>query len=154
MNYAPSTRQRIADLKMGIRVNRATANMATTVPLFHIYVGRVLMNLILGEVTEVLETKVSNTKLVLDPVEAGTTNDLCATADFSDLHVGTLITIAGVAGTAIQTTKASETVRGQDVPVVLAVGDIEPSMSATLTGSIKWSMWYVPLDKGAYVLAV
>jgi len=152
MNYNKSTRQRVADINLGLRVDRATANLATTVPIFHVYEGRVALTLILGEVTTLLETKTSNTKLVLDPT-TGTTTDLCATADFSALEAGTLITICGTPGTAIQT-GSSGSVRGQDSPVVLAIGDIEPAMSATLTGSIKWSLWYVPLDEGAYVEAV
>ena len=38
-------------------------------------------------------------------------------------------------------------------PVVLPVGTLNLRLSASSTGSIKWSIWYLPLEDGAYVTA-
>lgn len=150
-NYNPSTRARVADINLGIRVDRATANMTNALPLFTITGGRVLVNLVLGEVTTVIETKTVNLKLQANPT-TGTTNDMSANVDMSAKEAGTLVSIAGTAATATQT-GSSGAVRGQDAPMVVAAGAIEAVVGATHTGSVKWSLWYIPLDDGAYVTA-
>jgi hypothetical protein len=37
--------------------------------------------------------------------------------------------------------------------MVVAAGTIDLDCAASNTGSVKWSIWYVPLDDGAYVEA-
>ena len=151
MNYSPSTRQRVADINLGIRVDRATANMTNGLDLFTVSGGRVLVNLILGEVTTIIETKTVNFKLQANPT-TGTTNDMSANVDLSAKEAGTLISIAGTAGTATQT-GSSGSVRAQDAAMVVATGTIAATVGDTHTGSVKWSLWYIPLDDGAYVTA-
>ena len=38
-------------------------------------------------------------------------------------------------------------------PLVVNVGTIDLDCAASNTGSVKWSIWYVPLDDGAVVTA-
>jgi len=56
-NYNASTRQAIADIGVGLRVDRATAALPATTSdvLFTVSGGRVIVDLILGEVTTVIE---------------------------------------------------------------------------------------------------
>lgn len=138
-------------IKLGQRVDRATANILTGTDLFTVAGGRVLVTQIVGEVTTIMETKTINFKLASDPT-VGTTNDMCANLDLTAAEQGTLLTISGTAADALRAGKSGSVV-GQNSPIVVAVGAIEATVGATHTGSIKWSLWYVPLDDGAYVEA-
>lgn len=151
MSYSNTQRGMIADIGIGMRVDRATANLVNGVNLFTIVGGRVLMTLLLGQVTTVMEAGANASKAQANPT-TGTTTDLCATADMDAAEAGTLITISGTAATAMQLGK-SGSVRGQDAPVVLAPGTIDWVAGAVKTGSVKFSIWYLPLDEGAYVAA-
>jgi hypothetical protein len=137
--------------KLGQRVDRDTDNILTGENLFTIAGGRVLVTQIVGEVTTIMETKTINFKLTSDP-DVGTTNDMCANLDLTAAEVGTLLTISGTAADALRAGK-SGSVTAQNVPMIVAAGAIEATVGATHTGSIKWSIWYMPLDDGAYVEA-
>ena len=150
-NYNKSTRERIADINMGLRVDRATANITTGLDLFTVS-GRCLLKLILGEVTTIIETKTVTFKLQLDPT-TGTTTDLCGNLDLSADEVGSLYTITGDASGDAMQRGESGSVPAQTTDVVLATGVIQAVVGATHTGSIKWSVWYIPLDDGAYIEA-
>src|SRR6185312_4831208 len=88
----------------GILVNRATASLpaTTTASLFTISTGRILLTSIVGEVTTVIQTQADNTKLQFDPTDAGATQDLCAVLDITADAVGTMYSITGTPGTAMQ----------------------------------------------------
>ena len=138
-------------LQSGAKVERATANMTTGLALFNILGGRVQLNLIVGEVTTVIGTGASAAKLTADPTTGGTT-DLCGTFDVNAAEAGTLFTIEGLAASAMQAGK-SGSVPAQNCPVILAVGQILWVMAAALAGEIKWTLFYIPIDDGAYVTA-
>jgi len=109
------------------------------------------MTYILGEVTTLIETKIVNYKLVSTPT-TGTATDLCGNLDLSADEEGTLYTISGAAATAMQRGESGSVI-GQLYPVAVAPGTIDCTVGATHTGSIKWSIWYLPLEDGAYVEA-
>jgi hypothetical protein len=152
-NYNASTRQAIADIGVGLRVDRATAALPATTSdvLFTVSGGRVIVDLILGEVTTVIEDQENNTNLEANPT-TGTATDICTALDIADHEAGTLYTVSGTAATAMQS-GSSGSVIGQAAPFIVAEGDIELHCAATNTGSVKWSIWYRPLDAGAYVTA-
>lgn len=139
------------ELTLGKRIDRATDNITTGETLFDIEGGRVIINLILGEVTTIIETKTVNFKLVSNP-DTGTTSDLCANLDLSAKEVGTLFTISGTPGDAMQS-GSSGNVIAQANSVIVAAGAIQATVGDTHTGSIKWSVFYTPIDDGAYVAA-
>lgn len=136
---------------LGERVDRDTANITNGLSLFTIAGGRVQINLILGEVTTIMETKTITLKLTLDPT-TGTTTDLCANLDMTAKEQGTLLTITGAADGALQA-GSSGSVIGQAAPVIAAIGAIKAAVGATHTGSIKWSVFYIPIDDGASIVA-
>lgn len=144
-------------LNQGIFVSRATDTLPATTDeaLFTITGGRVFLLGILGEVTTVIQTQANNTKLKFNPSATGSDVDLCAVLDITADAVGTYYTITGTFATAMQGATvhcaAANTMLPQ--PVILGAGDIEIDCAATNTGSVKWDMWYVPLDKGASVAA-
>ncbi len=143
--------QALRRLMLGLKVDRATDNITTGESLFTIAGGRVLMTYLIGEVTTIIETKTVNFKISLNPT-TGTTTDLCANLDLSADEAGTLYTISGAGGTAMQRAESGNAV-GQLYPVALAIGTIDATVGATHTGSIKWTLFYVPIDNGAYVTA-
>lgn len=146
-----SALQALEYVHCGVQVSRATTAMSTGLALFNVTGGRVLIPLILGEVTTIMEAAASACKLQADPA-TGTTNDLCATVEMNAAEQGTMITISGLVAGPMVLGKSGG-VSAQGCPVIVNTGHIEIAMVAPLTGSIKWDLWYLPLDTGATVTA-
>ena len=149
-NYNQSTRQSLSDIGIGMRVDRATQVMADET-IFTVAGGNVLMTLIIGEVTTVLENVANNTKLTLTPT-VGSAVDICANLDTDNIEAGGLLTITGTLANAMAKSNAGASAI-QVTPIVLAPGVLAIDVAATKTGSVKWSLWYLPLEDGAYVEA-
>lgn len=155
MNVVQSQIDAFKAFHLGIQVDRATAlpPQATNAPIFNIVGGRVCVNLILGEVTTIIGAVANATKLIATPT-AGTAVDICATADINALEVGgKLVPAAGVFATALSKTLAGAA-PAAGTRVVLAVGTLNLGcVGSSVTGAIKWSVWYVPVDDGATMTA-
>lgn len=151
-HYNASARQVIADLRIGMRVDRATATLPQTAAaaIFNIVGGRVAMTAIVGEVTVILGA-VGNMSLESNPT-TGTTAALCAVVAAGTFEAGTLLSIDGTIATAMLGVDAGGTAI-QSKPVVLPVGTLDLRLSASSTGSVRWSIFYVPVDTGAYITA-
>ena len=139
---------------LGTRVDRASATLPATTqtPYFHVYGGRCMVTMLLGEVTTVVQTQACNASWEANPT-TGTTNAMCAVLNITAHEAGALLSITGTVGDAMILGK-SGAVKGQLAPVIVAIGDLEFKTSATNTGATKWSLWYLPLDDGAYIAAV
>lgn len=137
----------------GVKVDRATAALPQTTQsaLFTITGGRVLMTGIVGEVTTVIQTQANNTKLVANPT-TGSDVDICAVLNITAKEVGTLFGVTGLFSDALVGANAGATVMPRNA-VVLPVGTLDLNCAASNTGSVKWSLTYIPLDNGAYVTA-
>lgn len=148
-----SQRDAASLFRLGARVDRATAALPQTAAgtLFTISGGRVMFSLILGEVTTIIQTQANNTKLKLVPT-AGSTVDLCAVKDITALEVGGKLVPPGVAATALTQANAGAII-AQTTPIICAIGNLQLDCAASNTGAIKWSVWYVPIDDGALVVA-
>jgi hypothetical protein len=94
---------------------------------------------------------VGNMNLEANPT-VGTTSVLSAVLAAGAKEVGTLLSITGTVGDAMLGDDAGG-VAMQDRPVALPVGTLDLRLSASSTGECKWSIWYVPIDDGAYVTA-
>lgn len=141
---------------LGKRVERATAALPATTAsaIFTIGTGRVAITSIIGEVTTVIQTQANNTKLTYDPTATGATQDLCAVLDISADAVGTLYSITGTPATAMGDAlnfMSSNKMLAQ--PLILKPGSILLDCAATNTGSVKWTVTWVPYDDGATVVA-
>lgn len=142
------------ELTRGIRVDRATAALpqTTTSSLFTITSGRILLVGLVGEVTTVIQTQINATKLLFNPTATGADQDLCAALDITADPVGELYTISGTVGDAMR----SDLLIGNPylaAPLLLSEGDIQLNCAASNTGSVSWSVIYVPWDAGAEVAA-
>jgi hypothetical protein len=143
-----------SDVRMmlfGFPVVKSTGTLAaTTVGLFTVAGGKVLVTSIVGEVTTAI-TVANSYKLQHNPT-TGTTSDLVAATDIgtTDTPVGNLLGFTGV--------KTDSIIHGPGrcatltSPIVLTAGSIE-SVSAGTDGVIVWTLTYVPLDAGATIVA-
>lgn len=141
-------------ITQGIIVERATAALPQTTDeaLFTISGGRILLLGLVGEVTTVIQTQANNTKLKSNPTATGADQDLCAVLDITADAVGELYTISGTVGDALR----SDLLVGNPIltnALILSEGDIELDCAASNTGSVSWSIIYVPWDDGAAVAA-
>lgn len=152
-HYNESTKKALSAAILGVRVDRATATLpqGTSDALFSVVGGRVALTQILGEVTTIIGANASNHSLQMNPT-TGTTSPLCAVLASASKEAGTLFSITGLVSDAMVGDDAGGAAM-QTRPVALPVGDLELLTSGNNTGSIKWSLWYVPIDEGAYVVA-
>jgi len=148
-------RDALAQVQLGIRVDRPTATLpqGTAGSIFTITGGRVLMTAILGEVTTAIGGA-NAMKLIANPTvaTAGDT-DLCAAADLDTCDIGDLISITGTPGDGILVAHKGSVQMMGPTGVALQTGTLQLHCAGSTAGAIKWSIWYVPLDTGAYVTA-
>jgi hypothetical protein len=135
----------------GAPIVKSTGTLAaTTVPIFTVAVGEVLITALWGKVTTSI-TVANSYKLQFNPT-TGDTQDLCAATDIgtTDTLAGTLLTFG--LGTTTAPPKLMSIGYGQALSAVLTIGQIE-SVSAGTDGVISWYLTYVPLTDGATVVA-
>lgn len=142
-------------LHVGQKVERATDTLPQTTDeaLFTITGGRVLLTGLVGEVTTVIQTQANNTKIKFNPTATGADTDLCAVLNISADAVGTLYSLTGTFTDAM--TDSLLCLGSNEVlarPLVLSEGDIELDCAASNTGSVSWTLTYIPLDDGASVV--
>lgn len=141
-------------LLLGTKVDRATGTLpaSTTGSLFTVTGGRVLVTSIVGRVTTGIQAQANAIKLVATPSGSGAVNDLSGTVESNGLAAGGLLSITGLAGDAMvkSTGGGVSTLRNS---VIVAAGAIGLNTAATNTGSVEWSLTYIPLDDGASVAA-
>ncbi len=124
----------------------ATLPATTTVNLFTI-TGNVRIVSIVGIVTTVVQTQSCNTKLVL-----GAT-DICANLDITAAAVGSRFTITGTFGNAMINTEVLVPLAKQATEIITGANLLKLTTGATNTGAVRWIVQYVPIDKGAKILA-
>lgn len=141
-----------AAVLFGFRADKpaATLPQSTQGALFTVAGGRVAVLGLIGTVTTAIQNQANNTKLVANPT-AGVDVDLCAALSIADDGVGLLYGITGVPGDAL--VGAGGAAPFAQRPVVVAPGTIDLNCAASNTGAIAWSIWYVPIDEGATVVA-
>ena len=148
-------------LSQWIQVSRGALALpqTTTQQLFRVYGGRVLVKLLIGEVTTVIEgtdpvLKVSTSALDNDGALVGTAYDIASTLDLSSDEVGTLYAVEGDGTAIISGNQVAASVEAFGMGFVMRQGQIYITTGASKTGAIKWDLWYQPLDSGAYVTAI
>ena len=146
-NYNQSTRQAVANINTGLRVDRATS-LVRNKAIFNVKGGRVLLVNLAGYVTTAMHGTTNATQLQHDATN-GAAVDLCDTLDLNACAQYSFLAITGAAGDAM--TKATSAIRGMTIPVILGEGQVKIVRQADVAGSVAWSVWYVPLDEGAYM---
>jgi len=157
--FDPSTLAAIAFINRGARVDRAAALgsvLFTTakVPLFNVLVGKILELAIIGEVTDALGAGEATLAKWTGTPTVGTSVDLCAnSATLASATAGQQLVMTGTLATAMTIANAGGAL-WQVTSHVIDIGTIDITGSVQgATGSVKFSMWYLPLEDGAYVTA-
>ncbi|MCI0333552.1 MAG: hypothetical protein L0228_10055 [Planctomycetes bacterium] len=121
--------------------------------LFRITGGKILVHSIVGEVTTAIGAVANATKIKHNPSGVGADVDLCATLDITGDPVGQIYTIVGVLATALKSTTLWLAVPADNIPapgLLLGPGDIELDCAgSSVTGAIKWTVVWTPVDAGA-----
>lgn len=156
--YGTSTPISILDQFVLVSQPTVALPATTTGQIFRVTGGRVLVRALVGEVTTatgatVTTCKVSSKKLSNANVAVGTAVDVASAVSVASLEVGSLFFVEGD-GTAAVTSTAGAAFIGTNSGLWIAPqGEIYLTTSATNTGSMKWDLWYQPLDAGAVVVA-
>lgn len=157
-SFDPGTLAMIAFINKGARVDKAAtlgATLFTTakVPIFNVVGGRILLLALVGEVTVQLGADATLAKFTGTPT-VGTAVDLCAnSASLANATVGQRLVMTGTLANALTIAEAGGSL-WQATAHIIGVGTIDITGSVQGTaGSVKFSLWYVPLDDGAYVTA-
>lgn len=129
---------------------------STTGQLFRVRGGRCLVQMIIGEVTTIIQAqattlKLSSKKLDNSSVAVGTAVDICATVDGNAKEVGSLYIPLGSGAAAIWSNAGAGIATLGRIPFVVPQGEIYATTVATSTGAMKWDIWYLPLDAGAFI---
>ena len=139
-------------LLKGEKVERAAATLpqTTTGTLFNVVGGRVAITQIIGEVTTAIQDQANNTRLVATPT-GGAPSNMCANLNIANDALGTIYGITGTVATAMQDDLG--VMPEQATPLIVKAGAIGLVCAASNTGAIAWTVFYVPIDDGAYVTA-
>lgn len=143
----------VRQVALGRKVDRATASIAATgsTSIFTITGGRIILTSLVGEVTTVIQAQANALKILSTPT-TGTAKDISGTFDINALEAGGLVSLDGVAlTTALSGTNAGAAIAR--CSFLIPIGSLKYNTAATNTGSIKWSMTYIPYDDGASVAA-
>lgn len=139
---------------LGIRVQRATAVLPATTQaaIFTISGGQVLVTSLVGTFTVAASATATTLKITGNPT-SGTDVDLATATAVTSKEIGSIITLPAALGGAVTVANAGGTTVPVGSGLVLNAGTLDIVTSATNTGSVKWTLTYVPLDDGASVTA-
>lgn len=138
-----------------IQISKAAATLpaTTTATIFTVSGGRVLVHLLLGEVTTICSATATNLKATSSPT-VGTAVDIAANLAIANFEVGALIAAEGDLTAFVgSSTGSGAAARLASIPLVVATGNITITTSATNTGAVKWDIWYQPLDPNARIVS-
>lgn len=139
---------------LGTQVTRAAALLPATTQgaIFTVTGGKVLVTSLVGEVVVAMPATVNTLKVTGNPT-AGTDVDWTSATSTASKEAGSIISLPVTAGGALIVANAGG---GNAVgPFYVAqIGTIDLVTSGTAaTGTVKWSLTYVPIDTGASVAA-
>jgi hypothetical protein len=149
-----SQRDALALGTLGEHVAKAAATLpaTTTQHLFVITGGRVLVSLLFGQVTTIIQSTDPVAKITATPT-TGTAVDIASTVDLSSLEVGGKLIVEGD-GTALIKGNAGAGFWGNGAhDFIVETGYLDLITGATKTGATKWDVFYVPIDDGALVVS-
>lgn len=122
---------------------------ADTKDMFTVTNGRICVTALVGEViTADIGANASNLTVNADPT-VGLTGVIGAAIAMASAVVGTTFSITGNPGDAI--VKNTGVALTCTSPCIVPAGTITLATSGTNTGSMKWTIWYYPVDPDGYM---
>jgi hypothetical protein len=153
--YNESTRQRVSDLVIGLRVDRDAEQLSIVGtpgdPFFDVH-GLVLITALIGVCT-VAAGGANNVFFRFNPDGTAATSDLTATADLGTAAVeGGVHVMVGAPATAMSSAANGIAVAGVTAGMgVVAYEGVIGLVADAALGTYRWHLYYVPLEDGAYV---
>ena len=155
MTYVPNA-MGILDALLGLKVERAAAALpsSTLGNIFTVSGGRVAITAVVGEVTTVLGAGANSLTIGYAPtVGAGDPTVLGAGAvSLLTAPVGTHIG-SNAGGDVFVDLATQAGVAVPDSPLWVDAGSVTITTTGTVTGSVKWTCCYIPIDSAATVAA-
>lgn len=139
-------------LVLGNTVARATSTLpaTTSLTIFNVTGGNVLLTSLVGTVTTAIQGQA--TTITINHTVGATTTALSTSA--GDLNAAVVGSVASLTGITIGGSPVNVGAAGASVcQFVLGAGALKYTTGATSTGSIRWTLTYVPIDDGAAVTA-
>jgi hypothetical protein len=153
-NINQSQRDALALGVYGEHVAKAAATLPQTATghLFIVTGGRVMVTLLFGEVTTIIQSSDPVLKITGTPT-TGTAVDIASTVDITSLEVGGKLIVEGD-GTAMVKGNAGAAFFANGAHEFIAtIGFIDLVAGASKTGATKWDLFYFPIDDGALVVS-
>jgi len=146
---------------LGVQIDRAASILPQTVvlpgtPYFTVAGGRVLVTGLVGEIVVANVGGAVNANWYFAPT-VGTGGNICAATALAALVIGNLLSITGLLTDAMLPAAPASlvpmlTVAGKGL--IMPAGNLGVITNASVTGQWIWSLWYIPVDAGATVVAV
>lgn len=154
MTYLPNT-MGIRTAIYGTKVERPMAALPSSAlgNVFTVSGGRIAITGLVGEVTTVLGAGVNTITLGYAPtVGTGSATALGTSATITTAAAGSHIA-ANPGGATLIDVSTQAGVLLPSIGFLVDVGSVTITTSATVTGSVKWTLTYVPMDDTALVAA-
>jgi len=151
-NFSAETQARIMDMRLGMQVVRPSAVLTNaTVSIFYVRGGNVILTGFYGEVMGTLDAA-SVISLNMN-VDAGTDTPIASnSADGNGYAVGRMLFLPAVAGAATWTAAGGACPITVAPTYVLRPGTLDMTCNGNATtGAMRWTLFYVPFDDGAFV---
>jgi hypothetical protein len=145
----------VRSVVLGVSVSRAAALLPATTQaaIFTVAGGKVLVTSLVGEVVVVMPATTNTTKVTGNPT-TGTDVDWTTAVSTASAEAGSIITLGVTAGGALVVKNAGGGNGLGYVGFVAQIGTLDLVTTGTAaTGTVKWTLTYVPLDAGASVTA-
>ena len=153
-SYSEDTQMRIADIALGLRVVRPAAAIAAATNLFTVAGGNVLITGFYGEIMVVIDG--ANQLTLTYDADTGATDTVLGSqgANLNTFVAGRMIYLPAAAGALTNTGTCGACPLDVAENWILPPGHFDlTSTGTTTTGTIRWTLFYIPLADGAYVYA-
>jgi hypothetical protein len=150
--YPPSSIDRDADVRMGLRVERSATSVAaaSTKSIFTVATGNVIVYGILAESTTGQAAGANAVTWISTPTTGTAINLSGGVGDIVSQEAGGFVSLTGVLADNTLVTNAGAA-QLCTVPLVIPPGVIGFATAGNTAGSYKFTIWYVPAEDGAYV---
>ena len=154
LNISQDTMQRVSDIAVGMRVDRPAAVIAAGTNIFTVAGGSVMITGLYGEIMVAIDA--ANVLTLTYDATAPAVDTVLGSAseDINTFIAGRMLYLPIVGGALTVTAQAGACPIDIGPDYILPPGHFDlTSTGTTTTGTIRWSLWYVAIDSGAYVYA-